>query len=399
MISLGMKRLLLIFSFLFALTISQGQSITELRAKKSDAEKQIRLTNSLLEEVKKNEQASLAKLQLLKSQISYRSEIIASINRELELVDWSIANNNEIVAMLQSDLERMKKEYAAMIRFAQKNKNSYDMLIFLFSAEDVNQAYKRWLYLRQYARYRRSQAEITRTVSGSIDRYLVKLNEKKQHKTELLQVKTDEFHELENEKGQQDAAILSLQQRQKDLKKKIREQQKVQDELNRQIEKLLEEEARKTADKSGFSLTPEQKLIADDFEKNKGRIPWPVERGIITEHFGVHAHPVLKQIQVRSNGIDISTNAGAKARAVFEGEVSRVFAISGGNMAVIIRHGSFLSVYSNLREVSVKAGQKVGLKQEIGTIFTDLEDGNSTVIKFQIWKESQKLDPEQWISR
>ncbi|RKD92287.1 murein hydrolase activator EnvC family protein [Mangrovibacterium diazotrophicum] len=389
-----MKRLLFIFSFLLAISSLQAQSIAELRAKKSDAEKQIRLTNSLLEEAQKNEKASLSKLQLLKSQIAYRSEIIESINSEIEVVDWSIANNNEIIGMLQSDLDRLKKEYASMIRFAQKNKNSYDLLIFLFSADNVNQAYKRWLYLRQYAKYRRSQADIIRTVSESLDENLVKLNEKKELKTELLQVKITEFETLEKERGQQNSTVATLQKKQRELRIEIKEQQKIQDELDRQIQKILEEEAKK----SGYALTPEQKLIASDFEKNKGRIPWPVARGIITEHFGVHSHPVLKQIQVRSNGIDISTAAGSKARAVFEGEVSRVFAISGGNMAVIIRHGSFLSVYSNLREVTVKPGQKVALKQEIGTIFTDPADGNTTVMKFQIWKESQKLDPEEWIS-
>ncbi|WP_163715441.1 murein hydrolase activator EnvC family protein [Mangrovibacterium lignilyticum] len=394
-----MKRMLLSLCLLLFILTLNGQSVSELRAKKSNAETQIRLTSSLLEEARKSEQSSLSKLQLLNSQISYRNEIIESINQEIGLVDWSISNNNEIIGMLQSDLKRLKKEYASMIRFAQKNKNSYDMLIFLFSAESMNQAYKRWLYLRQYAKYRRSQAEIIHLVSGVMDENLAKLSERKKLKTELLNGKLEEFRLLEKERGQQNDFVATLQKKQKDLKRNIREQQKIQDELNRQIQKILEEEARKTADKSGFSLTPEQKLIAADFEKNKGRMPWPVERGIITEHFGVHAHPVLKQIKVRSNGIDISTNVGAKARAVFGGEVSRVFAISGGNMAVIIRHGSFLSVYSNLREVTVKSGEKIALKQEIGTIFTDQSDGNTTVMKFQIWKESQKLDPEEWISQ
>jgi len=394
-----MKRLLLTLSFLAAILTIQGQSVSELRAKKSDTEKQIQLTNSLLEEAKKDEQASLSKLRLLRSQIAYRSEILENLNSEIELVDWSIGNNNEIIGMLQSDLNRLKREYASMIRFAQKNRNSYDMLIFLFSAENVNQAYKRWLYLREYARYRRSQADVIRAVAESIDQNLQKLTERKQLKTNLLQTKLKEFQMLEKEKVEQNEVIVFLQKRQKELKQKIREQQRIQDELDRQIQKILEEEARKTADQSGFSLTPEQQLIAEDFERNKGRIPWPVERGIITEHFGVHAHPVLKQIQVRSNGVDISTNAGAKARAVYEGEVSRVLAISGGNMAVIIRHGSFLSVYSNLRDVTVRVGQKVALKQEIGTIFTDQLNGNATVLKFQIWKENHKLDPEQWIGR
>jgi murein DD-endopeptidase MepM/ murein hydrolase activator NlpD len=146
-------------------------------------------------------------------------------------------------------------------------------------------------------------------------------------------------------------------------------------------------------------LTPEQQLTGNNFEQNKTRLPWPVARGIVTDPFGVHPHPVLKNITIRNNGIDITTEPGAFARSVFDGEVSRIFAITGGNMAVIIRHGSFLTVYSNLSVVVVKKADKVTTKQEIGTIYTDTGDGNKTTLKFQVWKENQKLNPEEWIAR
>ena len=139
-------------------------------------------------------------------------------------------------------------------------------------------------------------------------------------------------------------------------------------------------------------------MIGNNFLQNKKRLPWPVEKGIITEHFGIHQHPVLTNVQIRNNGINIATNAGSKVRSVFEGEVSRVFGITGGNTAVIIRHGEYLTVYSNLSEVIVKKGDKINTKQEIGTVYTDLED-QKTILKFQIWKENQKLDPEEWIGR
>ena len=146
-------------------------------------------------------------------------------------------------------------------------------------------------------------------------------------------------------------------------------------------------------------MTPEEKLASGQFEQNKRRLPWPVERGVITDHFGIHEHPVLKNIQVKNNGIDISTGQGVKARAVFAGEVSRVFMVTGGNMAVIIRHGKYLTVYSNLVNVQVKSGDKVSIKQTIGTIGTDSDDESKTVLKFQIWKENEKQNPEDWISR
>lgn len=395
----GMKKALLAFILTAFAAFSQAQSVQELRARKKDTEKQILYSNSLLEDARKSEVASVGKLGLLNSQIGYRTQLIEAMNQEIEVVDWTIGNNSQIIGMLQTDLAKMKQEYAAMVRFAQKSRNTYDLLIFLFSAENTNQAYKRWLYLRQYARYRRSQAEVIASVSVDLQKNLAKLEEKKTLKTKLLDQRVAEYQTLEEQRSEQDQLIARLQRRQQDLRGVIREQERRQAELDRQIEKTIEEEALKARKKPGGSMSSSEKLVSTDFEKNKGRIPWPVEHGVITDHFGIHQHPVLKQIQVRNNGVDISTGTGAKARSVFAGEVSRVFAISGGNMAVIIRHGAYLTVYSNLKDVLVKAGQKVALNEEIGTIFTNISDGNNTVLKFQVWRESEKLNPEEWISR
>lgn len=394
-----MKRFFFSILQVFFVISSWGQSMSELRAQKENTAQAIRLTSSLLEEARKDEKASLSKLNLISRQIENRNALIQNINAEYVLLDKYVNENTEVVKMLQHDLAGLKREYAAMVRFAQKSKNSNDLLVFLFSAENLNQAYKRLLYLRQYTKYRKAQVEVINALSGLIREKAAELEKQKQQKFQLIKSKQQENLLLEREKTEESRSVASLRQKQQDLRRKLREQQKAQDELDRAIEKLLEEEARKTGGKDEFRMTPEQKLLAADFEKNKGRIPWPVERGIITERFGVHPHPVLKQIMVKNNGIDITAQSGSKARAVFAGEVSRIFAISGGNMAVIIRHGMFLTVYSNLNEVYIKAGQKVALKQEIGTIFTDTNDGNKTVLKFQVWKENQKLNPQDWISR
>jgi len=206
---------------------------------------------------------------------------------------------------------------------------------------------------------------------------------------------------LAGEKFQQNSEYQKLQNEQKSLRQKLKQQQKIEQQLEREIQKIIEEEARKNQEKGGFgfALTPEQKLIGDGFAQNIKRLPWPVERGIITEHFGIHRHPILTNVQIKNNGINIATEIGAKVRSVFNGEVSRVFGISGGNSAVIIRHGKYLSVYSNLREVVVKKGDNVSTKQVIGTVYSDLEEGNKSILKFQIWLESQKLNPEDWIGR
>ncbi len=394
-----MKRFFFGLFQIFFVVSSWGQSLSELRTQKESAAQAIRLTSSLLEEARKDEKSSMNKLNLVSRQIENRKTLIQNINTEYVLLDNYVNENTEVVRMLQSDLADLKKEYASMIRFTRKSNSGNHLLVFLFSADNLNQAYKRLLYLRQYTKYRKEQVEVISALSGLIREKVAELEEQKQQKLQLIKIKQKENLLLEREKAEESRFVASLRQKQQDLRKKLREQQKAQDELDRAIGKLLEEEARKTGGREEFMMTPEQKLLAADFEKNKGRIPWPVERGIITERFGVHAHPVLKQITVKNNGIDISTQSGSKARAVFAGEVSRIFAISGGNMAVIIRHGTFLTVYSNLKEVYVKAGQKVALKQEIGAIFTDTNDGNRTVLKFQIWKQNQKLDPQDWISR
>ncbi|MGQ7870231.1 murein hydrolase activator EnvC family protein [Sunxiuqinia sp. sy24] len=394
-----MRSLLLSFVFFLAMLSLTGQSLTDLRAKKINTSQVIKYTSSLLQKAQQSEKASLGKLQLINSQIQNRNRLIENINDEIVILDGYIGENTAVSSMLNSDLDQLKEEYAAMIRFARKNKNSYDMLIFLLSSENLNQAYKRMLYLRRYAQYRKSQAEVIQAISGLVELKVLELQEQKQQKAQLLTSKNEETQQLLSEKKQQKQQVQSLQQQQRTLRKKLREQQKEQEELNQEIERLLAEEARKAREKGSFEMTPEQKLLAANFEENKGRMPWPVERGVITERFGVHAHAVLKNIKVKSNGIDISTDNGTQARAVFNGEVSRVFAISGGNMAVIIRHGSFLSVYSNLKEVFVTAGQQVKTKQAIGAIFSDSSDGNKTVLKFQVWRENQKMNPEDWISR
>lgn len=394
-----MRSLLLSLLFVMCGLSLFGQSLTDLRSKKDQTAQVIEYTSGLIKQAQKNEKASLGKLKLLNSQIENRNKLINNINAEIEMLDYYIDENTTASSMLNSDLAGLKKEYAAMVRFAQKNKNSYDLIIFLLSSENMNQAYKRLLYLKQYAHYRKSQTEAITAINNLLEKRIVTLKKRKQEKAGLLASKSEETKQLMAEKSQQSQFLLSLKKHQQDLKKQLREQQREQEKLNREIEQMIAEEAQKAKKEGQLGMSPEQKLLAVDFEENKGRIPWPVDRGIITEHFGVHAHAVLKNLQVKSNGIEITTQKGTKARAVFNGVVSRVFAISGGNMAVIIRHGSFLSVYSNLKEVYVIAGQAVKTKDPIGQIFTDPNDDNKTVLKFQVWKENQKMNPEDWISK
>jgi septal ring factor EnvC (AmiA/AmiB activator) len=382
-------------------TLSWGQSLEELRKKKEKTKEQINYTNRLLEEAKKSEKQTLSKYKILNKQIELRTSLITGINTEVGVLDENIGQNAWLINSLNADLEELKKEYARLLIFAQRNNTNYSKVLFVLSASDFNQAYKRMVYLKQYTDYRKRQAELINWMHDLIADKVNRLQVRKTEKETLLQSQKAEADKLALEKKEQGKVLTTLQQQQKDFKNKLQEQQKIESQLSRAIERIIEEEVNraKKKGKENYEMTHEQKLVSGQFEQNRKRIPWPVDRGVITGHFGVHEHPVLKNIQVKNNGIDISTAQGATARAVFGGEVSRVFQVSGGNAAVIIRHGKYLTVYSNLVNVQVKAGQKVSLKQTIGTIGSDSDDDNKSVLKFQIWKENEKLDPEQWITR
>lgn len=378
-----------------------GQSLSDLQQKKENAAKEIELTARLLTQVQQKEKVSLNSLQLLNNNIQQRNTIISNLNTEIRLYQDFIQNNELAVNLLSSDLDKMKEEYAQLIRLAYLHRSSGNQLLFLLSAENVNQAYRRLLYMRRYTQFRNDQAVTMKTLQQLLNEKAKNLEELKATRQELLAETRNETQKLAQEKNRQNQEIQELKKQQRDLRQKLDQQRRIERQLEREIQRIIEEEARKNreAGEPAYTLTPEQKLVGESFEQNKLRLPWPVERGIITERFGIHRHPVLENVQVRNNGINIATEPGSKVRAVFNGEVSRVFGISGGNSAVIIRHGNFLTVYSNLFEVTVKKGDKVSVRQNIGTVFTDADDGNKSILKFQIWRESEKLNPEEWISR
>lgn len=423
-----MRFFLLLSVFFLIGSVVNGQSIDDLRKKKQKTNEQIKQTTRLLEDTKKNQAKTLNKFKILNKQIELRTNLISGINSEVTVLSGFIDQNAWLVASMNSDLEELKKEYAQMIVFAQKNHTGYDKLLFVLSANSFNQAYKRMMYLKHYSEYRKRQAELIEWIRDLIQVKVSKLQLQKAEKEVLLESKKQETEKLSKEKKQQGQYLTTLQKKQKEFERKLKEQQQIEAQLSREIQRIIEEEVRKARERekerekreaaaaktSGktsekatgktsatpkIEMTPEEKLASDKFEQNRRRLPWPVERGVITDHFGVHEHPVLKNIQVKNNGIDISTNPGMKARSIFAGEVSRVFMVTGGNMAVIIRHGKYLTVYSNLVNVLVKQGDKVSTKQTIGTIGTDEDEESKTVLKFQIWRENEKMDPEGWIAR
>jgi len=380
-----------------------GQSLDELRKQKEKTASEIEYINSLLKETNINAKASLNRLAVLERQIKLQDNLINNITGEIGYLDTSIQQNSKRIDSLSTELESVKLKYTSMIRYANRNQNSNNQLLFLLSSADFNQAYKRFIYLKQYADYRRKQAERITEFKSSIGGQLIEFNIRKEQKKDLLVSKVKQTKIIEQQKIQQNDVYSDLQQKEKDLKKKLENQRRAELRLQQEIERVISDEAKKLTRKKskepGLSLTPAEKVLSGDFSNNRGKFPWPVLRGVITDHFGDHPHAVLKYVVVRNSGIDITTQANAKARTIFKGEVTKVVAIPGANYAVIIRHGNYLTVYSNLNDVFVKAGQNVEIKDEIGSVFTDLNDDNKTVLKFQLWRESTKLDPEDWLIR
>ena len=376
---------------------------TRLENDKKKIEEEIKYNSKLLDETIKSQETTLNQLVVIKKQISTREKLIMNINSEIKAVNEEIDRNNLTLKQLTNDLAKLKGEYAAIIYYTHKNRSSYDKLMFIFSSSDFNQAYKRLKYFQQYSAYRKTQVILIEETQAEIKQKLEDLDNLKLAKVSLLRTIESEQSKLNAEKTQQSKTITDLNKKEKELLATIKDKEKAAKKLQKEIEKIIAEEINAASKKTGtsksgaYSLTPNEVKLSSDFQLNKGGLPWPLERGIISGSFGEHPHPVLKNVMTKNNGIDILTEKDAKARAIFNGEVTRVMSIPNYNYVIMIRHGEFLSVYSNLSEVFVQKGDIVSTKQEIGNIHTDVKD-NKTELHFELWKGKTLLDPQLWLA-
>jgi len=396
--TINLKKIIFLIG-LFVLLFPQvtgAQTVKQLKERKEKTKKEIEYLNQLINETGENTKVTMNKLSMLNQQIELRNNLILDYNAQLEMLQYSINDNLFMIQVMTEDLYKLRSQYDAMIKQAFRNRGNYSQLVFLLSSENFNQAYKRMLYIRQMARYRQKQSKQIEALKTILELKTSDLNSRKDEQTEVLNQQMAETSKLNLEKIKQSSYQKQLQKREKELKRNLNEQQKLEEKLQKEIERLIAQEVKKS---KTTPTTPQEKLTSDNFEKNKGRFPWPTESGIITDKFGEHSHSVMKQIIIKNDGIDITTNPGEKARSIFNGTVSKVFALPGGNTAIIIRHGEYITVYSNLKEVYVKQGDNVTTKQDIGLIFSDPFEDNKTTLKFQIRKETLKLNPEEWITR
>ncbi|NPD48084.1 peptidoglycan DD-metalloendopeptidase family protein [Lentimicrobium sp. S6] len=384
--------------FLIIITFSTGfsQSKKKINSQIHLLEKEISYTNELLKETQKSKDVSLVQLKLLDQQIKKQERLLKNLRQEVQLVDQQINDKQLLVSQKEKELKSLKDEYATMIMYSQKNLNQYDRMMFVFASKDFNQAFKRVKYFEQYSSYRKKQVQIIEQKQDSLHTSITKLSHLKEGKESLRKKEEDEITKINKKKITQERGLRDLKGQEKKLQKDLKKKNSQKNKLKKEIEKILAAEAKKAKE---FNMTPDQIQLSKNFDDNKGKLPWPVAKGVVYSSFGEHAHPVLKGIKIRNDGIDIVTNENSNARSVFDGEVRSIISVPGSaNFAVLVKHGQFFSLYSNLEEVYVKPGDQLKVKQNIGKIAKDPED-KTTKLQFQIWKSTSKLNPVHWLAK
>ena len=371
----------------------------KLEAQKISLNKEIIQINSLIVESKKRSKNLANDLEDLQLKIAVRDKIININNSQLNNLTNIINNKNDRIVDLQTNLTNLKNEYEKIIYNSYKKRSTQMKLMFLFSSENINQAFKRFQYFKQYSKYRKKQAEKIVQIQQEIEENVDSLVISKTQKEKLIEENKDAKQSLTKEKQQQDDLFKGLLKNQKDYTAQINKKEKQAKLIENEIQKLIRlaiAESNKNNNSINFALTPEGRLISTNFQANRGRLPWPVKEGVIVRRFGTQPHPVVRTTTINSNGISIATSPNAIAYSVFDGEVLSVYGFSGGNPGVLIRHGKYISNYQNLSSIFVKKGDKINANDEIGVVFTN-ESNGKTVLKFNIFNELKPENPTIWL--
>lgn len=466
------------FTVILLLTVlsaiaQQQPTRAQLEERRKQLLETIKETESQLAATHKTTKATMGQLRTLQAKLAGRQKLINNINNEISQIGSSIQSSANEIEHLKDNLEILKLRYAQSVRYAYKSRSSYDMLAFLFSSDDFNEAIRRMKYLKRYRDYRKDQADKIRITQSKLEAEISKLNSEKARKDILLSAEEQQKMAIEEDKARTDQMMRELKGQEKELTAKIIKDRRIQQQIDKAVEEMIrkelelarkkaeeerkrkeaeerrrrEEEARRLqieeerkqalaaaskkpgsitvepppantppaktehkppvikeeeppkppAPKYDYGLTPEAAALSYSFEANKGKLPWPVEKGFISLGYGPYKHPIADKVTLDNYGVNISTPPGAKVRACFDGTVSKVFTMDGKQWNVLINHGRYSTLYMNLSKVTVKADQKVTTKQNIGSASIN-EDGES-VINLQVWQETHKVDPSHWIAR
>jgi len=389
---------ILCFVLIYGVSGFSQDTQKQLEVKRKKLENEIAYTSKLLKETKSNKTATVNQLRLINVKINTRVDLLATLKSEVYHLNIKIEKTESSIYKLDEELVILKEKYIEIAWYAFKYKTGYNKLIFLFSADDINQAYQRMRYLDQISSYIRKEAERIREVEERKNKELDQLEVEKLKKNRLLGNEQTEILELEKEQVKKNRIKTNLQSKEKQLRASIKSKEKERKKLASKIQKIITAEiAPKKDTKTGktYALTPSEKKLTSSFAVNKGSLPWPTQRGVISETYGVHTHPVLKRVKTKNNGINIVTVKNSEARSVFKGKVVSITKISATNLAVIIKHGEYFTVYSNLDKVFVAKGDEVSTKQVVGQIHTNLQ--GKTELHFEIWKGTSKQNPAYWI--
>ena len=372
-----------------------ADSVKDLQNKQKKLQEEIEQTNKMLKQTKRDESATMNKLTLIGQNIKNQKKLIRTLDNEIVALNKQMNKLTKTRDSLQVVLNAYKTDYAQMIRQTHYARLQQSPLLFLLSSDSWQQLARRARYLQEVAHYRQEQVRRIEQTQAEIDTQNSLLKANKSDKQTALSSRKREQENLKRDERKQQTMLNQLKSKEKDLSKQLKQQQKKVNELNKKIDDMIRKQTEKA---SKTTLTKEQQLLAGGFEANKGRLPWPVEKGMISGHFGKQQHPVYSQVTIDNKGVYLQTTAGTKARAVYKGEVTSCFMV-GGTYAVIVQHGNYRTVYSNLSKLNVKQGDNVDTKQTIGTIYTDAEQDQKTELYFQIYKDRDILNPELWIAR
>lgn len=445
-----MKKNIVHIIIIFVFSISQfsvsAQTVEQLKKERKQIQKKLEQTSKILRETQKNEKQSIKKLNVLKQGVIERKALINNYNSEINILENKITKLSSEQAALEKELAKLKKDYTRLIQKAQINKNVYSKLMFILSADNFDQSIRRMRYLHEFTAYEKQQGNKIKEIQKKLEQKTDSLGQHKLSKVQAVQAKKAETTKLQKDQKNEQIVLTGLQKKEKNLSSEYQRNQRKVNEINAKIERIIAEEIRKAEERKraeearqkklaeqrrkeaersketgkttktssevavkeekeptlpAYEIskeTREENLLSGNFERNRGRLPWPVDRGSVSGHFGVQPHPVLKQVTVNNKGTYFQSPSGTNARAVYDGLVTSVFSIPGGGNAVIVQHGNYRSVYGNLSSVYVKMNQKVSTKQPIGRIYSDDETGK-TELYFQIWQGRQLLNPEGWITR
>ena len=388
-----MKRYTILLATLLAALSIHAQTLKELQAQQKKYTEEIENTGKMIKETKQNEKVTENKINLLNQDIRTRRKLINSINSEIVALDQEQTRLYGERTRLEYELDSLKRDYAKLVQLTHYADMQQSPLLFLLSAEDFNQLFRRMRYMREFSAYRQQQVRRIENVKADIQIQSNLIEDNRREKDAALRTQQRERDQLARNERKQKAMLQDLKKKEKQLVAKQKQQQKKIDELNKQIERAI---ARQVDRKQ--QLTKEQELIAGGFAANKGRLPWPVEKGFISGHYGKHQHPIYENVTINNKGIYIQTTAGADARAVYEGEVTTCM-VMGSTYAIIIQHGNYRTVYTGIQTPAVKPGDKVQAKQNIGRIASNPDEDNKTELQFQVWQDRELLNPELWLAQ